>query len=70
MLRFTHTKRRLFVERAQATPANGATNAEIAAALNLTTSTVKSYMKIIMNKLDASTRYEAVMVARREGVIL
>lgn len=50
--------------------ATGATNSEIADCLNLTTSTIKSYMKIIMNKLDASTRYEAVNVARRAGAIL
>lgn len=50
--------------------ATGAKNSEIAAILNLTTSTVKSYMKVIMNKLDASTRYEAVNVARRAALIL
>lgn len=48
----------------------GASNAAIGAALNLTTSTVKSYMKNIMTKLDASTRLEAVSVARRHGRIL
>lgn len=50
--------------------ATGATNSDIADCLNLTTHTIKSYMKIIMNKLDASTRHEAVNVARRAGAIL
>lgn len=47
----------------------GARNADIAASLNLTTSTVKSYVKTIMGKLNASTRLEAAYSARRQGHI-
>ncbi|MFI7131354.1 LuxR C-terminal-related transcriptional regulator [Nonomuraea sp. NPDC050153] len=47
--------------------AGGLTNAQIAAALGLTTFTVKSYMKSLMGKLGADTRHEAVVIARRLG---
>ena len=50
--------------------ATGASNAQVALTLNLTTSTVKSYMKSIMGKFGATTRYEAVNLARRAGLIL
>lgn len=49
--------------------ARGNTNAEIGQALQLTESTVKSYVKTGMSKLEASTRHAAVATARRLGVI-
>ena len=49
--------------------AAGMTNTRIADGLGLTLFTVKGYVKIIMSKLQASTRYEAVEVARRSGLI-
>jgi DNA-binding CsgD family transcriptional regulator len=49
--------------------ANGLSNPRIAAALNLEVSTVKGYMKAIMGKLDAGNRHEAVVQARRIGLI-
>lgn len=48
----------------------GLANAAIGRALHLTEGTVKSYMKTAMAKLGASTRHEAVSVARRRGIIL
>lgn len=47
----------------------GSTNAEIGAALGLTESTVKSYLKTAMAKLEASTRHAAVATARGYGLI-
>lgn len=47
----------------------GGTNAEIARALGLTESTIKSYVKTAMSKLQASTRHAAVAAARRHGLI-
>lgn len=47
----------------------GATNAEIGASLELTETTVKSYLKSAMAKLDASTRQVAVIKARRAGML-
>lgn len=47
----------------------GATNLEIGRSLSLTESTVKSYLKSAMSKLDASTRHAAVASARRCGLI-
>ena len=47
----------------------GYSNARIAEALGLTVHTVKSYMKDAMRKLDASSRLEAVVVARRAGLL-
>lgn len=49
--------------------ARGSTNAEIGAVLQLAESTVKSYLKTAMTKLNASTRHAAVMEARRTGLI-
>lgn len=49
--------------------ASGLSNPRIAAALNLEVSTIKSYMKTIMGKLNAGTRHEAVVEARRTGAI-
>lgn len=47
----------------------GATNAEIAATLELREGTVKSYLQSAMAKLDASTRHAAVVTARRAGLL-
>lgn len=47
----------------------GATNAGIGSTLGLTESTVKSYLKTAMAKLDASTRHAAVTAARGQGLI-
>jgi len=47
----------------------GATNAEIAATLQLREGTVKSYLQSAMSKLDASTRHAAVARARRAGIL-
>lgn len=49
--------------------AGGLANPQIAAALGLTTYTVKSYMKSIMSKLGAGTRHEAVVISRRQGLL-
>lgn len=48
----------------------GGTNAEIGLALGITESTVKSYLKTAMAKLEASTRHAAVVTARSFGLIL
>ncbi|EEN87297.1 transcriptional regulator, LuxR family [Rhodococcus erythropolis SK121] len=47
----------------------GMTNNQIAGVLGLALFTVKSYMKSAMHKLGASTRLEAVVLARRGGMI-
>lgn len=49
--------------------ARGSTNVEIGQALQLAESTVKSYLKTSMAKLEASTRHAAVATARQLGVI-
>lgn len=49
--------------------ATGATYGEVAARLGLTASTVKSYMRDVLVRLDAHSRHEAVVVARRRGLI-
>ncbi|KUF07519.1 LuxR C-terminal-related transcriptional regulator [Leucobacter sp. G161] len=49
--------------------ARGSTNVEIGQTLQLAESTVKSYLKTSMAKLEASTRHAAVATARRLGVI-
>ncbi|MEH6796479.1 MAG: LuxR C-terminal-related transcriptional regulator [Rhodococcus sp. (in: high G+C Gram-positive bacteria)] len=48
---------------------SGMTNGQIAGVLGLTLYTVKGYMKSAMRKLGASTRLEAVVLARRAGLI-
>jgi DNA-binding CsgD family transcriptional regulator len=48
----------------------GRTNAAVAASLGLTESTVKSYLNQAMRKLGASTRFEALAIARRNHLIL
>ncbi len=47
----------------------GKRNALIASQLQLAESTVKSYLSSAMRKLDAASRFEAVIVARRRGLI-
>ncbi|WP_307866471.1 LuxR C-terminal-related transcriptional regulator [Leucobacter chromiisoli] len=47
----------------------GSTNARIGALLGLTESTVKSYLKTAMTKLEAPSRHAAVSAARRAGLI-
>ncbi|MFD0440278.1 LuxR C-terminal-related transcriptional regulator [Streptomyces chartreusis] len=48
---------------------SGLTNKTIADRLGLTLNTVKSYMKSAMSKLQATTRLEAVVTARRAGLL-
>ena len=47
----------------------GKRNGQIATQLGLTEATVKSYLSAAMHKLNASNRYEAVIAARRAGLI-
>ncbi|MCX4530870.1 LuxR C-terminal-related transcriptional regulator [Streptomyces sp. NBC_00841] len=47
----------------------GCTNAEAGARLSLSPETVKAYMRSAMRKLDARTRFEAVVTARRQGLL-
>lgn len=47
----------------------GRTNREIAGVLGLAESTVKSYLGTAMQKLGATTRHDAVVRARRRGLI-
>lgn len=47
----------------------GRTNRETAAALGLAESTVKSYLGTAMQKLGATTRHDAVVRARRRGLL-
>jgi DNA-binding CsgD family transcriptional regulator len=47
----------------------GLTNEGIAASLGLSSLTVKSYLRSAMARLDARTRYEAVVEARRLAII-
>ncbi|MEV0432757.1 LuxR C-terminal-related transcriptional regulator [Nocardia sp. NPDC050413] len=47
----------------------GCTNQEVALRLSLGAETVKSYLRHAMNKLDAGTRQEAVVTARRYGLL-
>ncbi|GAA1322434.1 response regulator transcription factor [Leucobacter albus] len=48
----------------------GATNAQIGLALGIAGSTVKSYLKTAMGKLQTSTRHAAVAAARQQGLIV
>ncbi|NRI65435.1 DNA-binding response regulator [Rhodococcus sp. MS16] len=48
----------------------GLRNAEIAERLSLSVETVKTYMRNLMAKLDVRSRHEAVVEARRHGLIL
>ncbi|WP_433683685.1 response regulator transcription factor [Nocardia sp. CA-119907] len=47
----------------------GCTNQEAAQRLSLGTETVKSYLRNAMTKLDAHSRHEAVVTARRHGLL-
>ena len=47
----------------------GKQNARVARQLGLTESTVKSYLSSAMRKIGAESRYEAVIAARRAGLI-
>ncbi|GAA2724896.1 helix-turn-helix transcriptional regulator [Actinocorallia aurantiaca] len=47
----------------------GCTNPEAAARLSLRAETVKAYLRSAMRKLDARTRHEAVVSARRRGLL-
>ncbi|MFD3745675.1 response regulator transcription factor [Nocardia sp. NPDC058633] len=47
----------------------GLPNRQIAVTLGLSVHTVKSYMKTVMSKMHATTRLEAVVNARRAGLI-
>lgn len=47
----------------------GSSNEEIAEAIGVSTNTVKTHLKGILGKLDATTRTEAVVVALRNGLI-
>lgn len=49
--------------------ASGASNEEIAEAIGLSTNTIKTHLNRILEKLDATTRTEAVIVALRNGLI-
>ncbi|MFK0260234.1 response regulator transcription factor [Streptomyces angustmyceticus] len=49
--------------------ASGATNAVVAERLGLRPETVKSYLRSCMRKLGAHTRLQAVVAARRAGVL-
>ena len=49
--------------------AQGKTNIEAAADMGIGAETVKSYLRSVMRKLDAHTRFEAVNVARLMGVL-
>ncbi|WLW50407.1 helix-turn-helix transcriptional regulator [Streptomyces sp. YU58] len=47
----------------------GCSNAEAGRRLSLLPETVKSYLRSAMRKLGASTRFEAVVTARRQGLL-
>ncbi|MGF7123261.1 response regulator transcription factor [Rhodococcus sp. BE178] len=49
--------------------ATGLHNGQIAATLNLSPQTVKSYLRSILTKLGAHSRQEAVDAARRAGLL-
>lgn len=48
--------------------AQGFTNTEIAAHLNLTKGTVRNYVSVILNKLDVEDRTQAAVLAIRYGI--
>ena len=49
--------------------AAGKSNKLIAAELDIAEGTVKTHMKCILPKLDASDRTQAVMIALKRGII-
>lgn len=48
---------------------HGLPNRHVAAALDITLHTVKSHVQNVMLKLNAATRFEAVVEARRRGLL-
>lgn len=49
--------------------ARGMSTAEVAATLNITVHTVRTYLRSIMVKLGARSKLEAVVIALRSGLI-
>jgi regulatory LuxR family protein/PAS domain-containing protein len=49
--------------------AQGKSTEQIAAELHLTTETVRNHVRHVLKALDAHSRLEAVVVARRQGLI-
>ena len=49
--------------------ARGLTNREIAAALDISLESVKSHVKVILEKLEASSRTEAATIAQRKNLL-
>jgi DNA-binding NarL/FixJ family response regulator len=47
----------------------GESNSEIAAQLGLATNTVKSYVQMLLARMDARNRLEAVVNAQRAGLL-
>ncbi|MGW1681302.1 LuxR C-terminal-related transcriptional regulator [Saccharopolyspora sp. NPDC002376] len=47
----------------------GCTNAEVGKRLSLRPETVKAYLRSAMHKLDVHNRHEAVVAARRQGIL-
>ncbi len=47
----------------------GCSNAEIAQRLSVGAETVKSYLRSAMSKLDVHSRHEAVVAARKSGLL-
>ena len=50
--------------------ADGLGNKQIAARLGITTNTVKTHLELLFEKLDVSSRAEAVATAARAGLLL
>lgn len=50
--------------------ADGLGNKQIAARLGITTNTVKTHLELLFDKLDVSSRAEAVATAARTGLLL
>jgi two-component system nitrate/nitrite response regulator NarL len=50
--------------------ADGIGNKQIAARLGISTNTVKTHLELLFDKLDVSTRTEAVTAAARMGLLL
>ena len=50
--------------------ADGFGNKQIAARLGISTNTVKTHLELLFDKLDVSTRTEAVTAAARMGLLL
>ena len=50
--------------------ADGCGNKQIAARLGISTNTVKTHLELLFDKLDVSTRTEAVTAAARLGLLL